>query len=339
MISELKNPSNKNNILELLDKCEHGTLSYKDISDELWKNKEFVTILLHLYPQYYRFVSDEIKEDISIAKYVISKDSRQIVYVGEKLKDNEEFVEFIILWSLKNANYASKRLLSSDEYIYKLFLKNPKIKEEFILLIDDTLKSNIVFAEKIVKINPNTYKYFNINVRSYKPFIIKVLEKDGLLLKEMDETLLLDKDIVYAAIKNNCNAIEYTPLGMNKDVILFAIDNGFRDIFLKLPLSVIQNNEIMLSILAKMQELGELNDFFNNRIDRHMEIKMILENNYIFENLKQCYGLSDMDFSFNYSKMISKPFLMQDILSLLEKDVIINDIKKEKMIISKIKKF
>lgn len=178
------------------------------ISPILKNDKDFVLGFSN-YPDVFRHVSNSLKDDETVA----------IEFIKSKLITNENDI-------ITQFNYLSKRLRENKEFVLK-FCGSCIILERLSQILQDD--EDIVYA--CIMKNYRQFIHASVRLKSNKNFIIHLINKYGSIIEYINYTILMDEDIIYAALNSeypSCNIL-----------------NIFRTI------SIIKNKEIVLSLVTK----------------------------------------------------------------------------------------
>jgi hypothetical protein len=176
----------------------HIPIEYKN-------DKEFMTFYIKIHGSNIRFASDELKNDDELVNLAISDgDNYEVLkYLNDTYKDNEEFIKNILNKNVKFFEYISKRLQNKKEIIM-LCIEKLKLSED---------KTNYIL------------KFINEENKKDKYIVLPLVSMNGNDIKYVTTNLSLDKDIVYAAVKNNPSSYKFVDRS-------FFNDDNFRKLLI-----------------------------------------------------------------------------------------------------------
>ncbi len=114
--------TNKNQFINVLKKFQHS-FTFRFVSPELKKNREFVLEVLKINGLVLEYVSPEFQADPELVLEAVKQNGDAFEFVSQKLKENREFVLEAMDINWKVLKYTSEELRIAIDGFFKIFLK------------------------------------------------------------------------------------------------------------------------------------------------------------------------------------------------------------------------
>ena len=229
-------------------------------NDNLRNDKLFVLMAVNKFGIYYKNISNELKYDMQIIYNAALNDFNCLEYIPNEYKNNKEFIKKYLSYNGCNIRFASEELKNDDELV-NIAISNDYSSEYVLKYLNNLYKDNEEFIIPILNKYPNCFEYIskrlqnkkeiimlcinnlkklhnNYNYILYlindvnkndKEIVLPLVSMNGRDISYISGNLALDKDIVYAAIKNDPTAYKYIDKSFfnNKEFILLCLGNNY----------------------------------------------------------------------------------------------------------------
>ena len=242
-------------------------IEVEEIDKQLWKDKDFVRLILIKDIAYLKFASDELKADRELILFAISyslRESSFLEFCSEDLRSDKEFVIKSVDLYANNLEFASDELKKDKEVVTKAYIKNDYASE----YMHNDLLSNKDFILELMSISPSERLYSAISKELQNDIdIINKAIKSNNVYKLLNIELRNDKDIILKSDLFGCFGSDYSDeeppipeaLRGDKDIAIIGSINGdYKYLNKKLK----EDRDVLLCALAKMSDYDkEQNDF------------------------------------------------------------------------------
>jgi len=361
-------PYDKKDVEYIKNNCKNFLLNTIDFpNDNLRNDKLFVLMAVNHSGLYYEKISNELKYDKKIIFNAALSDSyrfRCLDYIPLEYKNDKEFIKFYINMNGSNIRFASVKLID-DEEIVNLAINNDY---GFVLqYLNDTYKDNKEFVKKVLNKYPKCFNYISKRLQNDKEIIMLCIKKlnelneydnynnilkltnyvnrndkeivlplvsmNGEHIKYVSNNLALDKEVVFAAIKNNPLAYHFIDESFfnDKEFILLCLNsNGYDEEnyekFLKILSNEFKDDKDI--VIACIKKCCKNIIYCSKRLRNDKEIVLTAINNSYYdfyekmtENDKIKYikeRTNNIDLILNMTKFKNDPDILKQIIKKLE---------------------
>lgn len=169
---------------------EHHAAHFSFLPDHLKNKKEFVKLAISLGATIHlrEIINEDIRDDEEIVKNIIEKDIDSLRYASHRLKNEKKFMRDAIDINVLAFKYAPYSLKSDEEVV-----------------------------KKVLRENGTLLQYASDELRSDKSIIMIALNCPFPVTKYVcKREILVDKDIVFLAVRNCPRNVRYMPKGLSK---------------------------------------------------------------------------------------------------------------------------
>ena len=266
---DFPNDDLRNDKLFVLMAVNYNSKYYEKISNELKYDKQIIynAIMCNSYDcEWLEHIPYEYKNNKEFMKIIVKYNGRNIRYVSNELKNDEELAHLSIKTEYCNGlEYLSNHYKDNEEFIKPLLTKYPRCFEHITKRLQNKKEIIMICIEKLkeLKSDENYNKILSlineIN-RNDKEIVLPLVSMNGDHISYISGDLSLDKDIVYAAIKNDPTSYKYIDESFfnNKEFILLCLSNNnsydeenYEDFLLYLHDKFKDDKEIVIASIKK----------------------------------------------------------------------------------------
>jgi CII-binding regulator of phage lambda lysogenization HflD len=233
---DFPNEELRNDKLFVLMAVNHNSIYYEKISDKLKYDKQIIhnAVMENYECKCLEYIPYEYKNNKEFMKKYIKYNGCNIRYVSNELKNDEELVNLSIENEFRNGlEYLSDYYKDNEDFIKPLLIKYPRCFEYISKRLQNKKEIIMLCIEKLKELNldQNYNKILSlindIN-KNDKEIVLPLISMNGYHILYIIGDLLLDKDIVYAAIKNDPTTYKYIDISFfnNKEFILLCLGNS-----------------------------------------------------------------------------------------------------------------
>lgn len=239
-----------------------------EIFEKFGDNKEFMNALLNSKQYFYGFVAaigPTLGKDIDFIKKSLLTYKDKFYYLRKDCHTEE-----LIDWLLDN-QYSCVSGVDEKFKTDERVMKEVSFNKKAIMCLSEKLRDNPDFMRPYIKEDSMIINFVSPRLLKDKDFILSFNNLSSLMY--IDQSLFSDDDFVKKLIENNENVFSSLPEDIQNQYAYKFVDNKPYTIFYNLTDGMIEDTELMLKLVSKI----EGDDFVNCSMTSYA-MNQILEN-------------------------------------------------------------